>query len=147
MANSPRNYSELNKAHEAAKGQITIVPKVIASKKQKRKDKRTADKTRKFPNRFVHSHPPTEAAAIRAKIKESGLTPAKFFAAAALKVRIRAQVDAASFRAAMWELGKIGTNWNQMTKIAHQRGYVPECAILERVGSDIQAAIQRLTPK
>ncbi|MGB9154078.1 MAG: hypothetical protein WCD70_13445 [Alphaproteobacteria bacterium] len=144
MANRPRNYNELNKAHEAAKGQIPIVPKATSHEKNKRKDER---RKRPRPNRLIIYLPPDKFAATKAKIKESGLPYGDCVARAVLGLRIPPQVDRASFRAAMWELGKIGTNWNQMTKLAHQRGKVPECAILERVGADIQAAIQRLTPK
>jgi len=142
MANRPRNYGVLNKLHEAEKDKNSAAAK--AASKSKRKDKRRG---RQQSNRLVVYLPPDKFAATKAKIKESGLPSGDCIARAVLGLRIPPQVDKASFRAAMWELGKIGTNWNQMTKIAHQRGYVPECAILERVGSDIQAAIQRLTPK
>ena len=143
MANRPRNYSELNKTHEAAKEQLSAASKTASHEKKKRKDKQG----RKRLFQFRHDHPPAEAAAIRAKIKESGLTPARFFAAAALGLSIPRQVSRKSFRAAMWELGKIGTNINQMAKVANQRGIMPACAVLERVGADIQAAIQQLAIK
>ena len=146
--NKYQSLIEQGKAWANLKPELPPSSVDATAKMARRQDKRIGEKKRKRDNRFVHHHPAAEAEAIRAKIKESGLRPAQFWAAAALGLRIPRSVKKnTANKLAVWHLRKIGGNINQQTKLAHRAGQAPEREVLEATHALIKAAIAGLEPR
>lgn len=68
------------------------------------------------------------------------LSPCSYLREAALQHRLRTRVD----KKALYHLGRIGNNLNQLARVANTTGRLAAAARLETTLEDVRAAIRRL---
>ncbi len=105
----------------------------------------------RYTAHFGFDMTPTMRAALDRKAANAGLPLAEFARRTLLADRAgpapapsRPSLDPKTATALLGELGKIGSNINQMARRANQAGRIPEVVVLQAISAQLKAVLDRI---